>query len=75
METRQDLDESAVMEEPEELSAADAFAREQEDDEAPEEEPGEEATPEDEAPVIPDEEMEAYGAADLDDAERDLVAV
>jgi len=74
MESRQNLDESAVMEEPEELSDAEAFAREHEDDDCEQEEPGEEATPEHEAPVIPDEDMEAYGAADLDDAERDLVA-
>ena len=74
MADRQDLDESEVMEEPEELEPAEAFAREHEDDETPEEEPGEEATPEEEAPVIPDEDMETFGAADLDDAERELVA-
>jgi hypothetical protein len=73
METRQDLDDSEVIGEPEELSAADAFAREHEDDETPEE-PGEEATPEHEAPVIPDEDMETVGAADLEGMNEELVA-
>jgi len=61
-------------EQPEELSAADAFSREQEDDETPEEEPGEEATSEEEAPVIPDEDMETFGAADLQGVNEELVA-
>jgi hypothetical protein len=74
MATREELDESAIMEEAEELSPAEAFAREHEDDDGEQEEPGEEATPENEAPVIYDEDMETVGASDLDDAERELVA-
>jgi hypothetical protein len=64
----------AGTEEPEELEPAEVFARESWDDGGEQDEPGDEATPEHEAPVIPDEEMETFGASDLDDAERELVA-
>jgi hypothetical protein len=74
MATRGERDESAVMDEPDELEPAEAFARESWDDEGLQDEPGDEATPENEAPVIPDEDMETFGAVDLDDAARELVA-